>query len=208
MGTCFQLNRDVWLAVVALASGCLLGTAARAEETSSEGEGEVESSWLDELGAAEEWFGLRPAMADAGVTIKPWIIVDWSQNWHGGVNTQGSAFRHLFGGDITLDAEKVFEIPGGTLFAQYQNQNGDNGSLDTGDFQIYSNIDADGRSQVSELWYEQRLLDDRLRIKIGKVDANTEFNYVDHGAEFIRYGDYASLMHKRLSAMQAGAEEG
>jgi porin len=185
MGACFQLNRDVWLAVAAFASGSLLVTAARAEETASEGEGEVESSWLDQLGAVEEWFGLWPAMADAGVTIEPWIIIDWSQNWHGGVNTQGSAFRHLFGGDITLDAEKVFGIPGGTLFAQYQNQNGEDGSLDTGDFQIYSNIDADGLSQVSELWYEQRLLDDRLRIKIGKVDANTEFNYVDHGAEFI-----------------------
>ena len=185
MRMCLWFKDGIRLTVVCVALGGLMDTAVRADDASSERKVEAAASapgWHD---AVEDGFGLLPAMADAGVTIEPWMIIDWSQNWHGGANTEGSAFRHLFGADITLDAEKVFGIPGGTLFAQYQNQHGENGSLDTGDFQIYSNIDADGRSQVAELWYEQLLWDDQLRIKIGKVDANGEFNYVEHGLEFI-----------------------
>ncbi len=32
--------------------------------------------------------------------------------------------------------------------------------------------------QVFELWYQQKLFDGRLRIKLGKVDANTEFSVI------------------------------
>ncbi len=32
--------------------------------------------------------------------------------------------------------------------------------------------------QFFELWYQQKLFDGRLRIKLGKVDANTEFNVI------------------------------
>jgi porin len=147
--------------------------------------GEVPPFWeWDRL--TGDWGGLRTELSDKGVTVGSWWIIDWSQNWHGGLNTEGSAFRHLFGVDLTFDTEAMFGWKGGTLFGQFYNQNGEDGTAtDVGDFQAFSNIDADGRSQVAELWYEQWLIEDRLRIKIGKVDANTEFDYVDFGTEFI-----------------------
>ncbi|MEM7621961.1 MAG: carbohydrate porin, partial [Planctomycetota bacterium] len=37
---------------------------------------------------------------------------------------------------------------------------------------------------IYELWYEQTLLDDRIRLKVGKVDANSEFNFVDVAGDF------------------------
>lgn len=133
-----------------------------------------------------DWLGLRPAMARKGITIEPWWILDTSQNWHGGRNTEGGAFRHLFGLDMTFETEPLLDIPGGTFFVQYYLHDGPDASVDdTGDFQVFNNIDADGRSQVAELWYEQRLLDDRLRFVIGKIDANCEFAYLDHGVEFM-----------------------
>jgi len=145
-----------------------------------------------EAGAGVAWdheggegIKLEPGLKELSITVRPWMVFDWSQNWRGGVNTEGSAFRHLFGADLTMDTEFLFGLRGGQIFAQYQNQHGEDGSLDTGDFQAYSNIDSDGHSEVAELWYEQLLLDNRLRIKLGKVDTNSEFNYVDHGAEFI-----------------------
>ena len=35
------------------------------------------------------------------------------------------------------------------------------------------------------MWYEQWLWNKRFRFKIGRVDANSEFAFVDNGAEFI-----------------------
>jgi len=40
-------------------------------------------------------------------------------------------------------------------------------------------------TQVSEYWYEQRLFNDRLGIRIGKQDVNSDLCVVDFGLEFI-----------------------
>lgn len=62
---------------------------------------------------------------------------------------------------------------------------GNNGSLDTGDLQVYSNIDAARFNQLYEVWVESTLLDGTLRIKAGQIDANSEFAYPDSAGEFI-----------------------
>jgi carbohydrate-selective porin OprB len=51
--------------------------------------------------------------------------------------------------------------------------------------QGYSNIDGVSRTTVYESWAQQVLFGDRLRIKIGKVDANTEFAVVQTSADFL-----------------------
>ncbi len=114
-----------------------------------------------------------------------WVI-DGSKNFRGGANTQGGTLRHLFSANLTLDGEPLFAIPGATVFIDFQTQNGDDGSGDTGDLQAYSNIDAaDFTAALYELWYEQIWDDGTVRVKIGKVDANSEFAYVDHGGAFL-----------------------
>ena len=133
----------------------------------------------------DDWGGARPWLDDHGFVIESSLTFDWSSNWHGGANTNGSSFRHLFLFDITIDTERLFGLPGGTVFMDFMNQNGEDGSQDTGDFQAYSNIDADGRTQIAELWYEHVFLDGKLRVKVGKVEANAEFAYTDNGGEFL-----------------------
>ncbi len=121
-----------------------------------------------------------------GVTVEGTLIFDASINLHGGVNTNGSAFRHLLDINITLDTETVFGLEGGTVGLLFQNQNGPDASAqDTGDLQVFSNIDADGRTQLAEFWYEQVLPDEPVRLVVGKIDANALFAFVEHGAEFI-----------------------
>lgn len=121
-----------------------------------------------------------------GLDVEVTLTTDWSVNLRGGVNTAGSAFRHLLDVAVTLDTEALFGLEGGTVGMLFQNQNGPDASVeDTGDLQVFSNIDADGRTQLAELWYEQRLADDQLRITVGKIDANALFAFVENGAEFI-----------------------
>ncbi len=121
-----------------------------------------------------------------GFSVEGTLIFDWSVNLHGGVNTAGSAFRHLLDISVTLDTEALFGLEGGTVGLLFQNHNGPDASVqDTGDLQVFSNIDADGRTQLAELWYEQVLPDEQLRVVIGKIDANALFAFVEHGGEFI-----------------------
>lgn len=87
-----------------------------------------------------------------------------------------------------LDMDKLIGCEGGRWSAVYQNHAGTNGHTLAGDEQFFDQIDASPnpqRSQLSALWYEQKLLDDRVRIKIGKVDANNEFAMVNNAMDFL-----------------------
>ena len=132
------------------------------------------------------WFGVRPYLADQGLTLNFSVTADYSKNFMGGVDTNNDAFRNLFDARLTFDTQPLFNLKGGTFSVDFQNQNGRNGSDElTGDAQGFDNADADGRTQISELWYEQKLAQDKIRIKIGKVDANTEFAAPEYATEFI-----------------------
>ncbi len=136
--------------------------------------------------ATGDWFGHRPRLDDMGVIFEASITTDWSKNLRGGMNTEGDTFRHLFNGNLTLDAERLMGWEGGTFFLNFQNHNGPDASADdVGDAQAFSNIDAEGRTQVAELWFEQVTIDGTVRVKVGKVEANAEFAFVDNGGEFI-----------------------
>lgn len=112
------------------------------------------------------------------------LTTDWSGIFRGGITHQ-PALRALLTFGFTLDMERAFRLHGGTLYASYGAQRGRNGSEATGDFQGFSNIDAEEFNHLLEAWYEQQLLEGRLRIKVGLLDANADFAFVDSGAEFV-----------------------
>ena len=94
---------------------------------------------------------------------------------------------------LTLDLEVAAGIQGGRIFVYGQNVHGDPLSLrSVGDFQLFSNIDSTisdtDRPQftaVAEYWYEQQLVDDTVRLKFGKQDANADFAYSDVAGDFV-----------------------
>ncbi len=132
-----------------------------------------------------DWFGARPWLDDRGITFHSDFTLDGAKNLMGGVDTASDAWRSLLNVNLTLDLDRLVHLKGATLFVNFQNQAGRDGSELTGDVQGISSIDADGRTQIAELWYEQRFFDDKLRIKVGKVDASSEFNLCEHSSDFV-----------------------
>ena len=135
-----------------------------------------------------DWLGQdRATLEERGVAIEARLVVDWSGPFSGGSRKhKRDTARSLFDMNVTFDLEPILGLSGGTLFMDAYGFWGRNGANDTGEFQIYSNIDADNeRFQLAEVWYEQYLFRDRLRIKLGKVEANSEFAFVDAAGDFI-----------------------
>ncbi len=130
-------------------------------------------------------FGLREKAEDFGLSFQTAWTVDYSKNLRGGENSEGESVRNLFDLRFNLDTSAAFNWDGGTFSLDFQNQSGTNGSDDLGDLQGYDNADSDGRTQISELWYEQLFFDNKLRIKLGKVDSNSEFAFPENGSMFI-----------------------
>ncbi|MBK9067949.1 MAG: carbohydrate porin [Gemmatimonadetes bacterium] len=123
-------------------------------------------------------------MTHAGLTLEASYVYDLSGNARGGVS-RGTASRGLLSAGVTADLEAMMGLQGGTVFAGLLGWGGSNGSGLTGDFQAFSNIDAEHFLHLAEAWYEQRLAGDRVRIKAGQVDANSEFAVLEPAGEFL-----------------------
>ena len=150
------------------------------------GYGSSSNQFLRWQHATGDWFGVRGNLDDAGIIFETEVTSDWSRVLRGGLNNSQSVHRYLFDTNLTLDTERLGWWSGGVFFFDFQNQNGPNGSEFVGDIQTYSNIDADGRSQLAAAWLEQRFFHDDLRIKIGKMDANEDFAFPLHGQLFLQ----------------------
>lgn len=135
-------------------------------------------------GLTGDWAGYRTRLAARGLTISPTLTFDFGKNLRGGIDTSGSGFSYLAGLTLTYDLQQANLWNGGMLFASFQIQRGQSPSDEAGDYQGVSNIAADGRGQVSELWYQQSMLDQKLAIKVGKIDAGADFAYAEYAGTF------------------------
>lgn len=133
--------------------------------------------------AQEREVGLRPLLASRGLTVSLGVINDVSSIAAGGVRN-GSATRALFNGIVEADLEPLMGWRGASLLVGYAAQRGDNGSEYAGDVQAFSNIDATRFAHLYEAWFQQSF-GDVARVKVGRVDANTEYAAVDGASNFI-----------------------
>jgi porin len=173
--------------LAAACCACLLAGTARADEPGDAGAKKFEllcPPWQWDT-ATHEYMGIRPELGARGCTLDITLTADWAKNFMGGLNTEGYNFGHLLNASLSLDTEKLKLWKGGTFFLNFQNENGEFATADAGDIQVADNIDADGRTQISELWYGQKFFDDKLEIRVGKIDPNAEMGTSPISAEFI-----------------------
>lgn len=128
--------------------------------------------------------GLRSGLARRGVEFRLTLQGDHSAVVASGLR-RGTAFRGPMAAALDVDTERLLGWRGGHWHLQLQAHGGRHGGDLVGDVHGFDNVDAEPFRQVSVLWLEQTLWDDRVRLKLGKVDANEEFAVVEHGAEFL-----------------------
>lgn len=106
-------------------------------------------------------------------------------NFRGGIQT-GAVAASTVDAELSLDLDKLAGIPGGEFYIDLEDHAGRNPSAAlAGDLQVFDKLNFTPYFQVFEFWYQQTLLKNKLRIKVGKVDANTEFSVIDNGLPFL-----------------------
>ncbi|HEY0481986.1 MAG TPA: carbohydrate porin [Kofleriaceae bacterium] len=166
----------------------VVGPAGRAEAAPDEAPEAVpaptpapagDRGWADGDHLTGEWGGARGALADRGVTIDVVYASDLFTA-HG----EASALGHVDAA-VTLDSAKLGLWRGGTIYALGQNNHGSGINDQVGSAAPVSNLEAAPYTQLTELFLEQALLDGRIRIRIGKQDANRDFGTPRFGGNFI-----------------------
>lgn len=135
------------------------------------GHADVEA-WIQGDDLTGDWGGTRTELGEHGVSID----LDYTTDVIAALTGERFAAYH---GNVdlmlTLDSGKLGLWPGGTLFVYGQNVHGNGISERLGALMPVSNLEAPPFTQLSELWYEQRLFSERLRLRAGKQDANRDF---------------------------------
>jgi porin len=121
---------------------------------------------------------LKPLYSQVGVedkilTLETSVTGDFVNNFHGGMK-KGFAYLGVESILLTFNTEAAGLWKGGTLIMHGMNTHGAQPSSElTGDFQVFSNIEAGDHTGFYELAYFQKL--GRFTLLLGQHDLNTEF---------------------------------
>jgi len=132
-----------------------------------------------------DWDGYRKKVEDDGITVAATMVGQGFYNVSGGISRR-STVASTFDSSVSIDAGKALNWNGAIFYADFENHAGlDPSQVLVGDLEKFTKLNYSAFSQISEIWYQQRLGDDTIRIKLGKVDANSEFSVIDNGLQFL-----------------------
>ncbi len=136
--------------------------------------------------SSKNWWGLRGDLEEKGLTFLLVYTGDMAFNTTGGVK-RGSAYLGNMDMSVSVDTEKLGLWKGGTFNVYGVSNFGGRyltGEL-VGDVQGASNIEAPHTTKLFELWYEQKLFDEKLAVLVGLHDLNADFDVVDNGGDLL-----------------------
>ena len=129
--------------------------------------------------------GLRPALAKVGVTLSLQEQSEILGNLTGG-RRQGFDYDGLTTGTLQLDTQPAFGWAGGLFNVSGLQIHGRNLSTDDlRTLQFASGIEADPATRLWELWYQQKMFDDKVDVKIGQQSLDQEFMVSTNSNYFI-----------------------
>lgn len=142
--------------------------------------GEPFSRWTRATG---DWNGYRTQLEEMGIEIAGGFTADFGGAVAGGQRHRG-ALSTLLDFNAAFDLEKLAGLPRTIAYIDAYQIEGRDLSNDIGDAQSVSNIQGLDVRQIAEVWVET-WIGDQVRLKVGKVDFNSEFAFNEIGGEFI-----------------------
>jgi porin len=132
-----------------------------------------------------DMWGLRPMMAKYGMTLSILETSEVLGNVTGG-RRQGFEYDGLATATLQLDTQRAFGLYGGLFNVSALQVHGRSLSADNLlTLQTASGIEADRATRLWELWYQQKMFDDKLDIKIGQQSLDQEFMVSQNALLFV-----------------------
>lgn len=143
-----------------------------------------------------DWNGARTAMEQAGISFDMTLTTYYQHVAHGGLNTHNA---HTVIGvndfELNFDFDAMDFIPGGSFYIWGSNSWGESPSTRgwVGDLFWVNGAEVGDRPiDIHEFAYEQALLDDKLRFRVGKICMSCYFDTNEYAYDttenFLNYG--------------------
>jgi porin len=151
-------------------------SAARADDAANGvPEDSIAQGWNDPV---------RAAFAQRGVLYGLNYTGEYYDVTSGGVS-RGSTYNGLIETYVDIDLQKMLGWRGATIHANAYYVHGIGPTTNTGSIFAVSNLEGLETLRLDELWLEQSLFDDKLKLKFGAIAADTEFFISDTAAAFL-----------------------
>jgi porin len=168
------------LAGTALGQGAAIPTEPAAQPASAPASqpasapSECECSWYAHDTMTGGWFGLGKSLADQGITVNLSLTQIYQENLRGGLSTHRQAGRYEGSYDLELNAdlEKLVGLKGGRVYAHGEGSWSDGLSPSSigGLFNVNNDAMGNHAIELTELYYEQKVFEDRVTFRLGKLD--------------------------------------
>ena len=123
--------------------------------------------------------GARKKLAEAGVYFGLSMDTVYQTNAHGGLDTHSAHYgTGMYDFELILDLEEMLGVEGGAVYALAEGGFGDGleGADKVGDFFGVNDNAVGYRSlDLIELWYQQDWFDQKLQMRLGKIDLSGGF---------------------------------
>ncbi len=158
------------------------GQSATSDQPS---EGASSESIQSSLGPAGDPAGIRAALAQRGVTFSFTYIGEVLGNVSGGLR-QGTVYQGRLDGQLDIDLDRAFGWTGASFHTNFFQIHGRGLSSNyIGNLLTVSGIEALASTRLDELWIQQKLLEDKLSVRVGQLAADTEFVVSEYAGLFV-----------------------
>ncbi len=149
------------------------GLTARAEDVTGAPQSSLSSSLPEPF---RSFGGLRPILAQQGITFQLNYLSDPEVNVSGGLK-QGGGYAGRLEAIVDADLETASGLKGATFHVGAYQIHGDGPSQHLiGDLSFESDVEALPTTRLDEIWLEQKLLNDRASVRLGQLAADVEFS--------------------------------
>src|SRR6266852_2974754 len=135
-----------------------------------------------------DWYGLRRWLEGRGITPTLTFVSDALGNPIGGMR-KGFRGANNLGLDLRFDLEKLFGLEGGSFELSFSERFGSNLSQeDIGNAFTVQQVYGGQTYRLVDMAYQQRLLDDRLEFRVGRIAAGDDFLVSPYNYVFVQNG--------------------
>jgi porin len=128
--------------------------------------------------------GLRPALAEYGITLSLYEEAETFGNLTGGVR-QGFEVNGVTTAQVQLDTKPLFGLAGGILsISGFHIWGGDLSASNLMNLQTVSGLETEASIRLWELWYQQNF-GPRFDVKIGEQSLDNEFMMSENAGYFL-----------------------
>jgi porin len=122
-----------------------------------------------------DWLGLRTKAEDAGIKPTVTFVTDLAGNVSGG-KSQGFTHSDNLGLDLLFDLDKLAGLQGASFLASVSQRSGSSLSQERiGNVFAIQQVYGGQTFHLINLAYQQKLLDDRLQFRLGRLAAGDDF---------------------------------